>query len=102
MSDDIISLTDFKADASRWLKRLQKRPPVVLTQNGRGLAVVQSYDSYKQMRNALAMQAIVARGEADARAGRVTPHGKVFADLRRELGAGIQQQARSRKSPKRG
>ena len=38
--EEIISLTEFKSDASGWIKRLQKQPPVVLTQNGRGSAVV--------------------------------------------------------------
>ena len=82
---DIISLTDFKNDASGWIKRLQKQPPVVLTQNGRAAVVVQSYASYQQMCDSLAMLTIVARGEADIRAGRTTPHEMVVADLRRDL-----------------
>lgn len=82
---DIISLTQFKNDASGWIERLQSQPPIVLTQNGRGRAVVQSYESYQQTRDAMAMLSIVARGATDASAGRVTPHDKVFSDLRRDL-----------------
>lgn len=84
-TEEIISLTEFKNDASGWIERLQSRPPVVITQNGRGRAVVQSYEAYRQMQNSLAMTAIVARGEADVRTGRVTPQEKVFSDLRRDL-----------------
>ena len=41
MSDPIISLSDFKSDASQWLKRLQEESDaVVLPQNGRASAVV--------------------------------------------------------------
>ena len=32
MANDIISLTEFKNDASGWIERLQSQPPVVLTQ----------------------------------------------------------------------
>lgn len=86
-TEEIISLTAFKSDASGWVKRLQNQPPVVLTQNGRGVAVVQSYDAWRQQQESLAMMKIVARGEADIREGRVTPHDEVFAELRRDLHA---------------
>lgn len=85
--EDIISLSEFKSDAAGWIERLQSQPAVILTQNGRGRAVVQSYESYRQMQESLAMMQIVARGEADIRAGRVTPHDEVFAELRRDLSA---------------
>ena len=63
MPDDIISLTEFKNDASGWIACLQSQPPVVLTQNGRGRAVVLSYDAFR------AMQAVDRVGS--------TPHDKV-------------------------
>ena len=84
-TQDIISLTDFKSDASSWIERVQHQGAVILTQNGRGRAVVQSYESWRQMQDSLAMMQIVASGESDIRSGRVTPHGEVFAELRREL-----------------
>lgn len=96
-SEDIISLTEFKNDAAGWIKRLQTQPPVVLTQNGRGTAVVQSYESWQQTQATLAMLQIVAAGEADIGAGRVTPQAQVFSDLRRELEARVS----SPKSPRR-
>lgn len=84
-TEDIISLTEFKNDAAGWIKRLQKRPPVVLTQNGRGTAVVQSYEAYRQMQFELAMLHRVRQAEADVAAGRTFTTEEVFADARKHL-----------------
>ena len=81
MPTDIISLTEFKNDASGWIERLQNQPPVVLTQNGRGKAVVQSYESYQQQRYAIALLKRVIQGQADAAAGRTIPHAQVMAEV---------------------
>jgi prevent-host-death family protein len=83
MSDPIISLSDFKSDASQWLKRLQdESDAVVLTQNGRASAVVQSYETYQRQQQALLMLKLLAQGEADIAAGRLIPQEEVFAKLR--------------------
>jgi prevent-host-death family protein len=83
MSAPIISLSDFKSDASQWLKRLQEESDaVVLTQNGRASAVVQSYETYQRQQQALLMLKLLAQGEADIAAGRLIPQEEVFAKLR--------------------
>lgn len=83
MSDPIISLSDFKSDASQWLKRLQEESDaVVLTQNGRASAVVQSYETFQRQQQALLMLKLLAQGEADIAAGRLIPQEQVFAKLR--------------------
>ena len=83
MSDPIISLSDFKSDASQWLKRLQNESDaVVLTQNGRASAVVQSYETFQRQQQALLMLKLLAQGEADIAAGRLIPQEEVFAELR--------------------
>ena len=83
MSDPIISLSDFKSDASQWLKRLQEdSESVVLTQNGRASAVVQSYETFQRQQQALLMLKMLAQGEADIAAGRLIPQEEVFAKLR--------------------
>ena len=88
MSDSIISLSEFKADASRLLARMREEPGVlVLTQNGRGRAVVQDYEQYQAQQQALLMLQILVQGEADAAQGRVCSQGEVFADLRQTLAA---------------
>ena len=87
MAESVISLSDFKSDASQWLKQLQEdRNAVVLTQNGRGSAVVQSYDSFRRQQDSLAMLKLMAQGEADIRDGAVVAQAEAFASVRRKLG----------------
>lgn len=86
MSDSVISLSDFKAGASQWLKQLQDdRQTVVLTQNGRGSAVVQSFDSFQRQQQSLAMLKLMTQGEADVQAGRLGSQSETFAAVRRQL-----------------
>lgn len=88
MSDAIISLSDFKADASQWLKQLQEQTDtVVLTQNGRASAVVQSFESFQRMQQSLAMLKLLAQGEADVQAGKLSDQDAVFDSLQRRLEA---------------
>jgi prevent-host-death family protein len=94
--EDIISLSEFKSDAAKWIDRLQHEPPVVLTQNGKGRAIVQSYDAWRQMQDSLAMLQIVARGEEAIGAARFTPQDEVFADLHRDLEARTRAEQRER------
>jgi prevent-host-death family protein len=83
MTDPIISLSDFKSDASQWLKRLQEESEaVVLTQNGRASAVVQSYETFQRQQQALLMLKLLAQGEADIAAGHLIPQEDAFANLR--------------------
>ncbi|MDG6348925.1 type II toxin-antitoxin system Phd/YefM family antitoxin [Luteimonas sp. 8-5] len=86
MAESVISLSDFKSDASQWLKQLQEdRNAVVLTQNGRGSAVVQSYESFRRQQDSLAMLKLMAQGEADIREGRAVPQVEAFASVRSKL-----------------
>lgn len=85
MPSDIISLTEFKNDASAWLERLQSQPPVVLTQNGRGKAVVQSYESYQQTQFSLALLTRLNRSLNDVQTGRAKPQDQVFEEARSRL-----------------
>jgi prevent-host-death family protein len=89
MSDPIISLSDFKSDASQWLKRLQdEAEAVVLTQNGRASAVVQSFESFQRQQQALLMLKLTAQGEADIREGRFEPQDAVFKRMQARIGIG--------------
>lgn len=102
MPNDIISLTEFKNDASGWIERLQHQPPVVLTQNGRGKAVVQSYESYQRQRFAIALLKRVLQVQADAAAGRTIPHEQVMAEVRARIQTHIDAKAGTEaKSPAR-
>jgi prevent-host-death family protein len=87
MSEHILSLSDFKADASQLLKRMREHDatPLVLTQNGRASAVVQNYDEYQKLQKSLAMMKLIAMGEADIATGKLVPQEQVFANARAQL-----------------
>jgi prevent-host-death family protein len=85
MPNDIISLTEFKTNATGWIKRLQEQPPIVLTQNGKGRAVVQSYDEYERTQIQVAVLLRVNHALADDRAGRTIPHAEVMREMRELL-----------------
>lgn len=87
--EEIISLAEFKSHATDWIKKLESQPPVVLTQNGRGVAVVQSYEAYRQMQFELAVLHRVRQAEADVAAGRTYTTEEVFADARKHLKAAL-------------
>ena len=82
---EIISLSEFKADASAWMERIQHQPPVILTQNGRGRAVIQSYDEYQRTQFELfLMKRLNAALQAD-REGKVIPQEEVLEHARARL-----------------
>jgi prevent-host-death family protein len=88
MIDTVMSLSEFKAQASRLLKELQEHPrPVVLTQNGRASAVLHDYAQYQRQQESLLMLKLMVQGEADVQQGDVSPQKAVFDDLRQRLEA---------------
>ena len=93
-TEQIISLTEFKNDTSGWIERLQHQPPVILTQNGKGRAVVQSYEAWQQSQNALAMLQLVARADADLVAGRTFTTEEVFAAAQARLNERLKSRKR--------
>jgi PHD/YefM family antitoxin component YafN of YafNO toxin-antitoxin module len=86
MSQSVISLSEFKSDASRLLRDMQERSEtLVLTQNGRARAVVEDYDAYRRREDALLMLKLLVQGEDDIQRGRLTSQGEVFSNLRQRL-----------------
>lgn len=86
MSDAIFSVQDFSADTQRWLARIRQEPGnLVLTEGGAATAVVLDYESYQAQQEAILLLKLLAQGEADIQAGRLTPQKEVFAELRKSL-----------------
>ncbi len=86
--EKILSLSDFKADASRLLKEVHDCPQaLVLTQNGRATAVVQGYEQFQRQQDALLMLKLMVQGEADIQSNHLTPQDTVFSSLRKQLNA---------------
>lgn len=72
VSDGIVPLGEFKAKAAQILRDLgDNGEPLVITQNGRPAAVVLSPAAFEGLRERHRLLEGVARGIADANAGRV-------------------------------
>lgn len=85
LSDVVIPISDAKAHTARMIEDVvATRRPAVITQNGRARVIVQDLRSYEETRESLALLKIIAQGRGNVRDGKVKPHGKAFADVRRQ------------------
>jgi prevent-host-death family protein len=67
---DIIPVTDLRQDAAAVLKRLQDSPgPLVVTQRGRAIAVIQSIDAYEKSEHERELLHLLAVGEKEIAEG---------------------------------
>ncbi|MBE0564978.1 MAG: type II toxin-antitoxin system Phd/YefM family antitoxin [Krumholzibacteria bacterium] len=86
---EIVPVSDFRRDAAAVLQKVQASPdPVVLTQRGRSVAVLQSVEAYERTQRDLALARALLAGEADVAAGRVRADGEVLAEARALLDRG--------------
>ena len=84
----IVSLTEFKAKAARMLAEMKSSERVVvLTRRGAASAVVQDFESYQRLRDALLVLKLMVQGETDTSAGRSTPQDAVLRDIKGQLTA---------------
>lgn len=82
-STQIQPISYLKANAAQVLAQLaQDRAPLVITQNGEAKAVLQDVASYEETQETLALLKILALGNQDVEAGRITPVAEVAARLR--------------------
>ena len=71
LETNVVSVADFKAQASRWFDRLREAgEPVLITQNGKPAAVVISPAEYDRLAERERFLESVAAGLADVDAGR--------------------------------
>jgi len=81
---DIIPVTDLRQDAATVLKRLRSGAgPLVITQRGRAIAVIQSIEAYEQAEHERELLRMLATGEKDIAAG----DGHTLASVLKEAGA---------------
>jgi prevent-host-death family protein len=70
-SEDIVQMSDLKVNPGRIINQVDKtRRPVLLTQRGRGVAVVQSLNEYEKEMEERAFLRGVVNGLMDLEAGR--------------------------------
>lgn len=78
VAEGIVPLGDFKAKAAQYLKQLgSSDEPIVITQNGRPVAVLLSPASFEGIRERQEFLEAVAAGAADMDAGRTVDHNSV-------------------------
>lgn len=74
ISDGIVPLGEFKAQAAKLLKRIgESGQPMVITQNGRPAGVLLSPQEYDRMQERQRFLESIAAGLADAESGRTMP-----------------------------
>jgi antitoxin YefM len=82
LTEDIQPATDLQSRAEGLLRQVRDtRRPVVLTEEGRGTAVLVDIASYQSLLEELDLLRDVHRGLADVEAGRVVPHDEARARL---------------------
>lgn len=87
ISEDIIPLGEFKAQAASIIKQLHEHgKTLVITQNGRPACVVMSPAEFDIMRERQAFLEAVAAGLGDAEAGRVVADEQLQHQLDKEFG----------------
>lgn len=91
MSERIISLTEFKASASRLLEDTDSGTNLILTENGSPTAVIQDYDSDQNQQQVLSMLRLLAQGEADIQNNRTKSQKQMFSEIRTSLKARTNQ-----------
>ncbi len=82
VSEDIVPLSEFKARAAEWLKRIARtNAPIVITQNGRAAGVLVSPSAFDALTERTRFLDAVADGLGDVEAGRVVDHDSVVAEM---------------------
>lgn len=82
ISQNIVSLSDFKTRASKMLNEVQKsHRPIVITQNGRAAAVLISPADFDLLTERVRFVNAVKAGMADIQEGRVVADEELGVDL---------------------
>jgi len=82
LREDIQPVSDFRANAATMIRQVQESGrPLVLTQRGRGAAVLLGIDSYQEMLEELGTLRDIHSAFQDIEAGRTHSHEDVRADL---------------------
>ena len=87
ISEDFVPVSEFKAQAAEWLRRIgETDAPLVVTQHGKPAGVVLSPRAFDSLTQQARFSTAVAEGLADAEGGRVHAHAEVAKRLRVRLG----------------
>ena len=83
---DLIPITDFRQDAARALKQVQRSAePVIITQRGRAAAVMLSVEAFEQGERERHILRLLAQGDQDIAEGKGRSLDAVLAEADRLL-----------------
>jgi len=75
LNEDIIPISEFRYNVSEVIKKAKNsKRPVLITQNGKGSAVIIDVDEYEQLMETLEITRAIKRAEQDIEAGRTITH----------------------------
>ena len=87
VAEHIIPLSEFKARASEFLRRLAETgAPMVITQNGRAAGVLLSPAEFDSLTERIRFVNAVAKGLEDAGSGKVVTHESMVAEVQTRYG----------------
>jgi len=87
LDEDIRPLSEFRSSVAAFIKRVSEtRRPLVLTQRGRGVAVVVDIREFESMRERLEILEDIEVSRAQIAAGECSPHEEVKARILGRLG----------------
>ena len=82
LDEDIRPLSEFRAGVASFVKRVNETGrPLVLTQHGRGVAVVLDIREFEAMRERLALLEDITRAEVQLAVGKGIPHEEARARI---------------------
>ena len=85
-STRIRPISYLKSHAAEVVRDLtDQREPMVITQNGEAKAVIQDVKSYEETQDTMALLKILALGNEQIKAGRVTVAAEAISKLRKKL-----------------
>ena len=87
ISENFIPVSEFKAQAADWLRKLAETDaPVVVTQRGKPAGVLLSPRAFDELTEQARFVSAVTEGLADAEAGRVHPHADAAQRMKARFG----------------
>jgi len=88
LDEDIRPLSEFRSGVASFIKQVNEtRRPLVLTQRGRGVAVLVDIREFEAMRERIAILDDIVTAEAQIDAGQVISHDEANARVLKKLGA---------------
>ena len=89
VAENIIPVTEFKAKAAEWLRRVgETSEPLVITQKGKAAGVLVSPEVFDRLTERARFIHAVEQGVDDLEAGRTYSHEDVVAEMRGRFGQG--------------